>query len=218
MGIKLEQSADFDEVHSVFKKLKKSYLTPHLDPKQNDFTAANCFWTIAYKDGEPFGLGGVRMDDLTGDNVEKYWARHFERVYPGGVCDIAPPVKTTLRGRVCYVGDFYIAEGARGSTAFLETTTQVTHALINLKWRPDFTYAFLHHKAVIRGAAARYGFTRTIPYSKRFTDLDGVRADDEYCAVLPREDFAHSIQAEWRNSLQASHSRDRDTPIKAVGT
>ena len=202
IGISLEQCTDFVKVEDLFSKLGKTYLTPHLDPSQNDFTAANCFWLVAYRNEEPFGIGGIRMDDLTTESIDRYWKRHFGRLYKGGIDQIAAPIIDVLKGRICYIGDFYIAPHARGSIAFLVAITQIAHALIKLKWDPDYTYAFLHEKSVNLGAAVRYGFTQTIPFSKRFSELDHVRANNEYCAILSRADFMEIIQTEWNSSQQ----------------
>lgn len=216
-GYDLRETSDFDEVEAIIERLGKPYLTPHLDPSKNDFTPANCFWIVVERLGCPVALGGVRLDDMGHDASEQILRRMYSRHYPGGLVYISPSVVAALRGKVCYVGDLYLSPDVRGQRELLSSSMTICHLIINLKWQPDLTYAFLHQKHVRRGAAILYGFQTAIPFSKEFAASSGPRADDEVFATLSNDQLECWVRSEVRSLKFDDCDHRQQSPIEVAG-
>lgn len=192
LGYEVTTTQDFDKVKEITAQMGKKYFTPSLDPLFNDFTAANCFWQILSKDGEPHICGGVRLDDLGTTRVGEYWRNWFKRLYGEGekehILGVSPVLDDALRGRLVYFGDLHVDERHRGNLDALALYLCHGQALVCLKWNPDFTYAFIHDRFVAQGAAFRYGFNRTERMAQRWIQSPPTpRSSHECCAFSSRD-------------------------------
>jgi len=192
-GYSVKEYTDYSKIPQILDSLGKPYVTPHLSPNRNDFTQASSFWIVVEKDGVVVAAGGVRLEDLGQESVGQYWDRLYKRQSGYGVRRIANPLLNELSGKLAYLGDLHLKEGHRGGRLLLHHCAILCHVIVSIKWSPDWTYAFLHKKDVMRGAAALYGFSRTIPQSKIWQRVEQPRRDDEYCASLSRDEYIHLI-------------------------
>lgn len=196
-GYEVEQTSDFDLIRDSIDRIGKPYLTPELDCSKSDLSPANCFWLIVKKDGVPVALGGVRHDDV-GDLVSEFWGRQFARHYSGGISSIASPVTDAIKGRVCYMGDLFVATDERRprNINIVAAVSRIGFGLCYLEWRPDCVYSFIRKKDVERGAAAKYGFVTVIPNSKVFLESHPPRSNSECCAIITRPQIEYLIKSE----------------------
>ncbi len=192
-GYSVSECVDYSTIPTILESLGKPYVTPHLSPNRNDFTQTNSFWMLVEKDGVVVAAGGVRLEDLGQESVGHYWDRLYKRQSGHGVKRVANPLLNELSGKLAYLGDLHLKEGHRGSRTLLHYSAILCHVIVSIKWSPDWTYAFLHKRDVVRGAAALYGFTRAIPQSKIWHKVEEPRRNDEYCASLSKDDYIHLI-------------------------
>ena len=104
-----------------------------------------------------------------------------------------------IRGSVAYLGEFFIAETARGSRQQLALFTHTLHAYAHLKWRPDWLYAFVRMADNRRGYGVEYGFNRHVPAAQIWPTPPQGRQNSEYLTAISREEILHMADCYWRN-------------------
>jgi hypothetical protein len=202
-NLTVREVVDPSEIERVISLVGKPYLTPVMNPENNDFTVKNAFWLIAEIDGKPAMIGGARLDDLGGEAISSYWRRSLRRQYRGlGDADVSgfsDIMQRDVSGRVAYFGDLFVVSGSgisRRQQLNLRWFTAIGHALTALKWSPDWTYAFIREVDVMRGAAPSYGFSRVVPAPQVWgAEPPEPRSNAEWCALLPRSDLPGMLAA-----------------------
>lgn len=196
-GLSLLQTSDFDRVPEILAVLEKPYLTPMLSPGMHDFTEATCFWLFLYQGDTPVAGVSLKLEELGSDTVDTYWRRAARRQYGGGqevLSDVAAPLVEMLKGRLVYYGDLIVANGQRGAIKMVEYFIRCAVILGGLKWDPDWHYAFLQSRHARAGAAARYGFTRNVPFAQTWIgSAPKTRSNEDVCIALPRREWRHVV-------------------------
>ena len=193
-GYIVTQCSDLSKISSILESLDKPYITPHLSPDRSVFNENNCFWLLVKKDDVFVAASGFTLENIGQENVFSYWDRLYKHETSKGLKSVANPLLKDLKGKLVYMGDLHIKEGHRGFRSLLQYAALISHIFISTRWSPDWTYAFLHKKHVMRGAAALYGFTRTIPESKIWDRIEEPRRNDEFCCMLSNDDYLHLIE------------------------
>lgn len=139
------------------------------------------------------GSVGVRFDNLSGESIQDFWSRIFDRHYPElgplPVKDTAGPICSDIAGRLAYVGDLFVNPAARGSRGTLALLLMLSHCISEIKWDPDRIYGFMRERDVRLGFASKYGFTRQIPGVQQWVILPKSRpGDSEYFVTTNRAD------------------------------
>jgi len=157
-GMTLRTVVDFDEIPEVVGLSGKSYLTPILDPRQNDFSAENSFWLIAEKDGVPVIVGGARVDDV-GGNGGAFVKRLFNRTYgEGTITAVDARVGDQIRGRAAYFGDLFSSAAGRLGRRNVRYFLAVANYIAVTHYQVDCVYSFMRGADVQRGSADVNGF------------------------------------------------------------
>lgn len=159
-GLALELVPDLDRVSELVKQSGKTYLTPVLDPLQNDFVSQNCFWLVAKRDDVPVLLGGARIDDLGAESPE-FILRQFERGYGKGVVSkVDERVRSQVKGRAAYFGDLFSSAASGLGRKNVRFFVAVANYLAVAHYRADCVYSFMRGVDVLRGSADTNGFTQ----------------------------------------------------------
>lgn len=212
LGMTIRQVFDPDEVRFILSRMEKGFVSPLLDPGENDFTPANGFWLIAEEQGEPRLAGGVRFDDLRGLDVSAFWERMLGRAFEGApklAVDSFP--MEFVSGRTAYFGDLLskgrVGLGREGQIR-LRLFTGVGHFLTQEEFDPDVVYCFLTEKDAARGAPFSYGFLETVPF------LDGWRVcpypggrRPEWVALTRRTRFPYLLRSLERLTGELAHKK-----------
>jgi hypothetical protein len=163
----------------------------------NDFTPNNCFWLLLERGDQTLAAGGCRLDDLGDMKLSQFWMNCVERHYyrEGGNCArlsrVAAPVDEALRGKLAYFGDLIVDRNAGTGIPVLRRFTHFAQAFAMLKFRPDFSYAFVREKDAGRGAMGQFGFNTIIHNAQTWIDPPGYHRDDDACLYVSRSYFGH---------------------------
>lgn len=187
-GITVEESSDFESCEARMLDIGKISITPMLSSEHHDLSTDNATWLILRKDGRDIGGVAARHDLLISETLSSYWARSYARLYrgqgalrpiPGGTrpCD-------EISGRVIYTGEFFITKDMRGSRHLLSLYTHLLFSYCQLRWQPDWIYAFIRANDARRGYASEYGFTRQYPGAHIWQSLPKGRAIGEYLVAI----------------------------------
>ena len=180
---------DYEGIPATLSEMGKEFISPLLDPRQNDFTPANSFWLIAYDGDKPVMAGGVRLDDLRDVGMPVFWSRSLSRAFGEAPRQSGAPFPTDLLvGRVAYFGDLYSCGGAALSKRGKEQMrlfTGIGHFLTWLEFKPDVTYCFLQERDVMRGTHNNYGFFDACPFLYSFDEDPYPAGSPDWIATLP---------------------------------
>lgn len=169
LDLRIRQEFDLNAVPGILEHLGKTFLSPMLDPKNNDFTPAKSFWLVAEDDEGPAICGGMRVDDLGGMDIKSYWGRSLRRGFqqtPTAYSEPFPP--GVLEGRICYFGDLFARRGssvAKRSARNLQLFTAIGHYMAFAEFDCDVVYCFIQDRDVQRGAHVKYGFLDLLPFN-----------------------------------------------------
>lgn len=213
-GLVVRMVDDLAELQCILKAMEKSYLSPMFDPAFNSFTSANCFWLVAERDGVPQIAGAARLDDITGEDVYRYWDKMLGWTF--GTVPEAPSVKllpNELYGRVCYFGDLISLKGGVGlgskGAMRLKLFTAIGHYLVQYHFKPDVTYCFLREKDMQRGGLHNYGFMDSMPFFYQWDEPPYPSGNPQWVGYIKKEKYpllmhsvARFIGEEVRNKSQ----------------
>ncbi len=187
-GITIEESSDFQACEDRMNAIGKHAVTPMISSQHNDLSADHAVWLILRKDGVDIGGVAARHDTLISETLTSYWARSYGRLYKGKGKLHAEPFATRacdeISGQVIYMGEFFIAKGVRGSRHLLSLYTHLLFAYCQLRWKPDWLYAFIRADDARLGYATEYGFTRQYPGAHSWEALPKGRALGEYLVAI----------------------------------
>ena len=164
-GIEIRVVHDFSEVPLLMGQLGKKS-SGILDPRRNVFTRKNSLWMFALADGRPVIGGGVRVDDLGGENLSSFLQRTLPVTFSVKPRDSDCQIfKERISGRVAYFGDL-VAETSVGMTPrgkeAIRLFTAYGHYRIFSDFDASYTYCFLRGRDWRR--ASVYGFLDTDPF------------------------------------------------------
>lgn len=198
-GFCLKQTSSPLLARQWIAEVGKSYLTPFLDPENNDFTERNHFWLSLQKDGRAVLIGGARFDVLEGEPITEFWRRTNRRNYKVGAEDpvqtFSPLCDDAIVGRVVYLGDMYGIPEVRGSVNRLRCFLAIAHLAVMSKWAPDTIYAFMRQGDMDRGADRNYGFLNAIPAAQVWAYKAPHRASSEWCVYNRKTELGHAVVA-----------------------
>lgn len=197
-GITVEESSNFRECEDRMRAIGKNSITPMISSEHNDLSKDNAIWLILRKNGEDIGGVAARHDILVSETLSSFWTRSYARLYKGQghlhVVSDTPRPCDEISGRVIYMGEFFIAEHVRGSRHLLSLYTHLLFSYSQLRWQPDWLYAFVRADDARLGYATEYGFTRQYPGAHVWGVLPKGRATGEYLVAIRSDelsDMAH---------------------------
>ena len=171
VGLRVEVNTDF----VAYRKMRDDQLNrlpiyPVFDVSSSFIDASNAFWICAFNEqNELVHTQVIRMLDLHDTCLNEHLHEHRHKyLTPGMVKDpdevtFAPlDSLKTIRGRVCYHGEFWLKDGedglrGQGYTAMMSRL--LLEIALNI-WSPDFFFGFVPHKLAMKGIPFRYGYTR----------------------------------------------------------
>lgn len=192
-GISVEESTDFRDCEARMHTIGKKSVTPMLSCDHHDLSKDHAVWLILRKDGRDIGGVAARCDTLISETLSEYWARSYARLYRGQgrlrsvsnthrACD-------EIKGNVVYTGEFFIAPEMRGSRHLLSLYTHLLFTYCQMRWNPDWIYAFVRADDVRRGYATEYGFTRQYPGAHIWDTIPKGRAVGEYLVAITSQEL-----------------------------
>ncbi|OSQ45618.1 hypothetical protein [Marivita geojedonensis] len=192
-GITVEESSDFETCEARMSAIGKQSITPMLSSAHHDLSKDHAVWLMLRKDGEDIGGVAARHDTLRSETLSEYWARSYGRLYKGkGRLRPVPEVHRAcdeLSGQVVYMGEFFITKEMRGSRHLLSLYTHILFSYCQLRWDPDWLYAFVRADDARKGYATEYGFTRQYPGAHLWDILPEGRAIGEYLVAISSREF-----------------------------
>lgn len=204
-GITVLALDNFDRVAELLVDAGKPYLTPFTSPFHNDLMEGNALWLIGLRKERPVMMGCARLEDIGREPIEKYWRRAFARAYAeegaGELHSVNPEIARRVSGRLVYFGDLFIEQGARGRRSNLRCFTAVGHMAVSLKWDPDFTYAFIRERDLLRGSGHAYGFNWFVPDPFVWENPPHPRSPTEWAAFVSRGDLPY-VARKVQDSVQ----------------
>ena len=187
-GITIEASSDFETCEDRMRAIGKKSITPMISYEHNDLSKDNAGWLILQKDGQDIGGVAARHDLFVSETLSSFWTRSYGRLYKGKghlhVVSDGPRPCDEISGSVIYMGEFFIAENMRGSRHLLSLYTHLLFTYCQLRWQPDWLYAFVRADDARLGYATEYGFTRQYPGAHVWGALPKGRAVGEYLVAL----------------------------------
>jgi hypothetical protein len=187
-GITLEESSDFQNCESRMQTIGKRTITPMISSIHNDLSKDHAAWLILRKDGADIGGVAARHDTLISETLSSFWARSYGRLYDGqgNLSHSRSNARgfDEISGQVIYMGEFFIAKDMRGSRHLLSLYTHLLFAYCQLRWKPDWLYAFIRADDARLGYATEYGFTRQYPGAHVWGKLPPGRAIGEYLVAI----------------------------------
>lgn len=188
-GIEIEESSDFRMCEDRMRSIGKRTITPMLSSEHNDLSKDHAVWLILRKNGVDIGGVAARHDTLISESLSSYWTRSYGRLYEGqGKLRAIPGFVRTcdeISGQVIYMGEFFIAKEMRGSRHLLTLYTHLLFTYCQLRWKPDWLYAFIRADDARLGYATEYGFTRQYPGAHVWETLPEGRVAGEYLVAIP---------------------------------
>lgn len=187
-GISIEESSDFQTCEERMQAIGKPSITPMISYQYNDLSKDHAAWLILRRDGRDIGGVAARHDSLISESLSSFWERSYARLY-NGRGELQPDAHRgrmcdEIAGQVVYMGEFFIAKDARGSRHLLSLYTHLLFTYCQLRWRPDWLYAFIRADDARRGYPAEYGFTRQYPGAHVWRNLPQGRALGEYLVAV----------------------------------
>lgn len=193
-GITVEESSDFETCEARMLDIGKISITPMLSSEHHDLSTDNAAWLILRKDGRDIGGVAARHDLLISETLSSYWARSYARLYrgQGALRATAGGVRPCdeISGSVIYSGEFFIKKDMRGSRHLLALYTHLLFSYCQLRWHPDWVYAFIRADDARRGYASEYGFTRQYPGAHIWQTLPKGRAIGEYLVAIQSRELS----------------------------
>lgn len=197
-GIEIDPSTDFDQSEKRMIAMEKRGFTPMLSSQYHDLSKEDAFWLFLRKKGKDIAGVAARLDRLGSESLGDYWLRSYGRLYgldPEEVSYLhAPLAVSDIRGKVAYLGEFYVYPFARGSRNLYRLFTHLLFCYCQLHWRPDWQYAFIRKKDVERGLASVYGYTVQVPGAQTWLTPVRGRTSNEYLVALPSRDLVHTAR------------------------
>lgn len=215
-GLSLDVTADPEQISQSIAESGKTYTTPWLDPKFNDFGDDNFFWLIGRKGGTAKIVGGGRVDVFHGDAASRI-NRMFNRGYgPGTTRGANPACSQALNGRVAYLGDLH-SSSARGlARTTVSDFLGVAHFICASQFHADVVYSFFSRKDARRGSADVNGFTDKIIDPLMWGDVPAELDASGVLAYRPREKnaayFGEIIRELGHTEAQQHVTRPEDQP------
>lgn len=182
-GRTVEQSTDFAEIHREIAAMEKGRISPEMSWLHNDLTSANAFYVIVRNaEREIIAVCAARNYQLNDETLVSFLNRQYARLYGHGEnaidTSLMPPLAHEIKGNVCYFGDFFVAREGRVSKDFNNSDFVVlVYGLAMMQFDPDWVFAFLRQRSVLRGLSAVYLTSRCYPCALKWTVEDHHLAD-----------------------------------------
>ncbi|MEM9063271.1 MAG: hypothetical protein AAGD13_22660 [Pseudomonadota bacterium] len=209
-GRTIEQSTNFAEIHREIVDMEKGRISPEMSWLHNDLTSANAFYVIVRnEEGQIIAVCAARHYQLNQENLVSFLQRQYARLYGHGESAIdatlMPPLAHEIKGSVCYFGDFFIAREGRVSKQFNNSDFVVlVYGLAIMQFDPDWVFAFLRQKSVLRGLSAVYLTSRCYPCALEWTVDEHHPAD--WLIGSSRNDLHYLFDLITRDRLRSINS------------
>lgn len=195
-GVTFWTTDDESRILGILDDIRKPYTTAPLSPAASFFKRGEYFWIVFELEGEPVGVSALRFDDLSGETLGDFMARHATFLYgknsfPAAIPRPHPFLKT-IRGKVVYSGDTYMAAPLRGrQNLHLRALIFMVYSLAMIKW-PDMNYFYgiVRNSDMLAGKNAIYSSTTQL-HSPLLWKIPPVeRSSSEWFLGLSSEDIA----------------------------
>ncbi len=189
-GFGLSCEADLRLFEESMEELGKRENYPMISAAWHDLSSSDAFGLLINRAGQgPVGGVAARHLNLGRDSLQEHWESSYARLYPGDVPPISggAAIASRMRGRIVYLGELFLCEEWRGGRVNLPAVMHCLHALVALKWRPDWVYGFIR----IRGirVAAEFGFSRTYPGAQNWLRSVDRRGVEECLVAVTFDEF-----------------------------
>lgn len=175
-----------DDVMKSIAQVGKTYISPWLDPRLNDFGPRNFFWLIAFDADGAKIVGGGRRDEYEDDAAPRIAAMFNRGFGEGTVIAANPQCNHALSGVVAYLGDLHsVGTTSLGRNAVREFLV-IANYLCTCQFNADVTYSFFSGKDVRRGSADVNGFTDRIVDPLHWGNTPDQLSSDGVLAYRPR--------------------------------
>ncbi|WP_306147213.1 MULTISPECIES: hypothetical protein [unclassified Roseibium] len=161
------------EMECVANIIGKGVLGPHFARSMNDISPGHLMVMVAYAGDEhserPVGMVAARYDDKPGWDLKDFLSAHWSRLYPsekaGEFAEFLPEsclYAQGITGPFSYIGDGWISKEFRGSD-LLGLIQKLLIMLAYDEWKPALTYGWMRPDKVLKGYAARWGYSMVYP-------------------------------------------------------
>lgn len=187
-GIDVEIGTDFRRYRRIRRgQIETRPIYPMFDAACSYVDATNGFWIAGFdEEGELVHTQAMRLLPLGQATLAEHLREHaMKYVTPGLVDDPdqasfhVDRIDETIRGRVCYHGEFWLAGGARGlrGGGAIALLSRLAFELADQTWRPDYVFGFVAAKHALSGTPARHCYYHGAPGTWR-TRADGVFSEE----------------------------------------
>jgi hypothetical protein len=171
-GLDVEIGTDFLRYRRIRKpQMAKRPIYPMFDIGASYVDASNGFWIVAYnEEGALVHTQACRLLPLGEMTLAEHLREHrLKYVTPGLVPDpeeasyhLDHRISETIRGKVCYQGEFWLSAEWRGTGA-IALLSRLPLELAEMTWQPDFVFAFVDASNALSGTPARHGYFHAAP-------------------------------------------------------
>lgn len=222
-GIDVEIGTDFLRYRRIRKpQIDKRPIYPMFDIGASYVDASNGFWIVAYnEDGALVHTQAMRLLPMGNATLGEHLRDHkLKYVTPGLVDDpeeatfhVDPRVAETIRGRVCYHGEFWLAGGPRGlrGNGAIALLSRLAFELAEMTWQPDFVFGFVDASHALNGTPARHCYYQGVPGT--WQTRDGTVFAEEWLVWMGAPEIATLMAAPFDGTYRvierATQSRAR---------
>lgn len=215
----MEQTTDFVALQEELTASEKGKMTQENSWQHQDLTPGNAFYLVARnKDDDTLAaFCGVRLYDLRRESFAEFLRRQYARLYGDGkflfsTTDVHPEL-SRMRGRIGYMGDFYIwPHGGRKPAINPTDFMTCVYALGVLEFDPDYMLGFVQSRKARRGLTATYVAAKQYNHVVFWDRHVPGRSDDDMMICMDREDLGRVFEI----SRRTSHEVPISAPVVAV--
>lgn len=188
LGISVQTGSDFVAYRLLRKQQSHSRpIYPMFDVGCSFIDGSNGLWIAGWDEqGDLVHTQAMRLIELGPADLRAHMRDHrLKYVTPGAVEEPefaafhADGGLDTVRGRVCYHGEFWLAQNARGSSGSgaVALLSRLAFELAHAIWAPDYVFGFVAAPHALNGTPARHGYFHGVPGTWRARD-GGVFAEE----------------------------------------
>jgi len=207
----------------------RSPMYPMFDIASSYIDESNGFWICGFgQHDELVHTQAVRVLDLTDVSLEQHLRIHRHKyITPDTTPDpdltfySGPEALGMITGKVCYLGDFWLASRglagprSQGATSLL---SRILFEIMFQSWQPDFVFAFVPRQLAAKGAHLRYGYSHCEP--GKWIGPDQQVTDEDYMIWMSAKDMCSALEREpqsLRSSDQISSIRSTLSAVDSKG-
>lgn len=210
-GMRIEIGDDFAEYRAYRNtQTDRSPPYPMFDVSQSYIDDTNGFWICGFNENdELIHTQAARLLDLSDIKLGHHLNVHRHKyITPDTTPDpdltyyTGPDALTSITGKVCYHGEFWLpalglgGPRSQGATSLL---SRILFEIMQKTWEPDYVFALVPKQLAARGAHLRYGYIHCEP--GRWLGPDQQVTEEDYLIWMSAKDI-ENVLASAPDSLQ----------------